>query len=134
MLDLKNTIKIEVDWRSKKSIELAEIQKANLENDGYTQINSLGGQTMSALIYAKKLELEHRPDEKLIANYFNFSPMQGFADNDLLAPFFSQYACQTCGNTKAGTRYYCSATIGKAHTNIREKLEVCEDCYLYFFS
>jgi len=77
---------------------------------------------------------EHRPDEKLTATYFNFSPIKGFFDNDLSAPFFSQFACQTCGNNKAGKRFFCSATIGKAHTNKREKLEICEDCYGYFFN
>ena len=47
-------MKIEIDWQNEKSIELAEIQKANLENDGYTLINSVGGMTVSALVYAKE--------------------------------------------------------------------------------
>ena len=46
------TVKIEIDWDSEKSIELAEQAKAKLENDGWTQINSFGGMRVSALIYA----------------------------------------------------------------------------------
>jgi len=44
MLDLKNTVKIEIDWRSEKSIELAEKAKLDLENE----------LTVSALVYAKE--------------------------------------------------------------------------------
>lgn len=54
MLNLKNTITVNVNWNSEKSIELAEIQKENLENEGYTLINSFGGLNYSALIYAKE--------------------------------------------------------------------------------
>ncbi|MCK4500110.1 hypothetical protein KAU11_06395 [Candidatus Babeliales bacterium] len=54
MLGLKNTVKIKIDWRSLKSIELAEIQKAKLENDGWTLIDDIGGLTTSVLIYAKE--------------------------------------------------------------------------------
>ncbi len=49
VLDLKNTVKIEIDWRSQKSVEL------KLENDGYVKINDIGGVTTSALLYAKEL-------------------------------------------------------------------------------
>jgi len=55
MLDLVNTVQIEVNWNNLKSIELAELQKANLENDGWTQVNSFGGITTSALVYAKEI-------------------------------------------------------------------------------
>ena len=77
---------------------------------------------------------EHKPDKKLIATYFNFSPQRDLATNELLGPFFSKFTCHTCGSELAGNRYYCTATIGKKHTNLREKLEICEDCYLYFFN
>ncbi len=75
---------------------------------------------------------EHKPDEKLISTYFNFSPTTN-SDGENLEPFFSSFACQACGSKLGGNRHYCSATIGKKHTNPREKLEICEDCYLYFF-
>jgi len=81
----------------------------------------------------------HKPDEKLIAGYYNFSPVRGMSvwegeGGELLGPFFSKFACHTCGTKLAGDRYYCTATIGKKITDTREKLEVCTDCYLYFFS
>lgn len=78
--------------------------------------------------------IEHKPDEKLTATYFNFSPVYDLSDNEALDSFFSSFACQTCGDTLAGDRHYVSATIGKVHTNPREKLEICKDCYLYFFT
>ena len=53
MLDLRNTVTIQIDWRSLKSIELAEQQKAKLENDGWEQVNSFGGLNISALVYAE---------------------------------------------------------------------------------
>ena len=82
---------------------------------------------------------EHKPDEKLIATYFNFSPVRGLSvwngeSGELLDPFFSKFACHTCGSKLAGDRYYCTATIGKEHTGPREKLEICTDCYEYFFA
>lgn len=85
------------------------------------------------------MKTEHKPDKDLIAGYYNFSPVRGMSvwkgeGGELLDPFFSMFACQTCGCNEGGNRYYCTATIGKAHTNPREKLEICEDCYLYFFS
>ena len=76
---------------------------------------------------------QHKPDEKLTTGYFNFSPVHDLSDNEMLAPFFSSFACQTCGSTLAGNRHYCSATIGKAHANPREKLEICDNCFEYFF-
>lgn len=84
------------------------------------------------------METEHKPDEKLIAGYYNFSSVMSTSvwkgeGGELLEPFFSTFACHTCGTKLAGNRYYCTATIGKAHTNPREKLEICKDCYLYFF-
>ena len=75
----------------------------------------------------------HEPDERLTATYFNFSPVRG-CNGELLDRFFSTFACHTCGNELAGDRYYCTATIGPKHTDEREKLEICTDCYLYFFS
>jgi len=54
MLDLKNTVKIEIDWRSEKSIELAEKAKLDLENEGWSKINDIDGLTVSALVYAKE--------------------------------------------------------------------------------
>ena len=82
---------------------------------------------------------EHKLDEHLIAGYYNFSPVRGVSvwrgeGGELLAPFFSKFACQTCGSKLAGDRYYCTATIGKVHTNPREKLEICTDCYEWFFT
>lgn len=77
---------------------------------------------------------EHRPDEKLTATYFNFSPMTGISDDEILDPFFSNFACHTCGSVLAGNRHYASATIGKAHSGPREKLEICVDCFEYFFT
>ena len=77
---------------------------------------------------------EHTPDKKLIATYFNFSPIADVLDNELIGSFFSTFACHTCGSKLAGDRYYCSATIGKKHNNPREKLEICVDCYVYFFT
>ncbi len=78
--------------------------------------------------------MAHKPDEKLIATYYNFYPQRDFHDNGLLGPFFSNFACHTCRTTLAGDRYYCTATIGPKHTDTREKLEICVDCYQYFFS
>jgi len=54
MLDLKNTVKIEIDWLSEESIELAEKAKLNLENDGWTLIKSINATTASMLFYAKE--------------------------------------------------------------------------------
>ena len=53
MLNLKNTITINVDWTNLKSIELAELQKSELENSDYILINTFGGVDQSALLYAK---------------------------------------------------------------------------------
>ncbi|HUV63530.1 MAG TPA: hypothetical protein VMW24_06495 [Sedimentisphaerales bacterium] len=80
------------------------------------------------------METKHKPDSKLIEAFFNFSPCHNLSDNEMLEPFFSNFACHTCGSTLSGNRHYCTATIGKAHGNPREKLEICEDCFLYFFS
>jgi len=80
---------------------------------------------------------EHKPDAKLISTYYNFSPVLNLIDGDgenLCEPFFSSFACETCGSELAGNRYYCTATIGKLHTNPREKLEICVDCFEYFFT
>lgn len=74
----------------------------------------------------------HKPSDELMATYYNFSPIIDL-DNELLDPFFSSFACQTCGDKLAGDRYYCMATIGKAHIGVREKLEICVDCYQYYF-
>ncbi len=52
-VDLRQTVKVEIDWQSKKSIELAEIAKANLENDEYMLVNTFGGLRVSCLLYAK---------------------------------------------------------------------------------
>jgi hypothetical protein len=84
-------------------------------------------------LYPVDADSQHKPKEWLIATYYNFSPVRDL-DNELLGPFFSPFACQTCGDTDAGDRYFCTATIGKLHTDPREKLEICRDCYLYFFS
>ena len=81
-----------------------------------------------------KIMTKHKPDEKLIATYYNFSPVRDLTDNELLGSFFSGFACHTCGSILVGNRYYCTATIGKKHTDPREKLEVCVDCYEYFFA
>jgi len=56
-LDLKNTIKIEIDWGSKESIELAERAKSDLENDGWVQIKHIRGGRGTVLIYAKEKDL-----------------------------------------------------------------------------
>lgn len=77
---------------------------------------------------------QHKPDEKLTATYYNFSPCHNLTSDEMLDTFFSCFACQTCGSKLHGDRHYCTATIGKAHTNLREKLEICTDCYLYFFT
>ena len=53
MLDLKNTVTIQIDWRNLESIELAEKAKAKLENDGWEQVHSFGGLHLSALVYAE---------------------------------------------------------------------------------
>ncbi len=83
--------------------------------------------------------MANKPDKKLIATYFNFSPVQGLSvwageSGELLDPFFSNFACHTCRTTLAGDRYYCTATMGPKHTDTIEKLEICVDCYQYFFS
>ena len=82
---------------------------------------------------------EHRPDEQLIAGLFNFAPKMTrsiWAEDgqEPAASFFSPFRCDTCGTDLAGLRYYVTATIGPKHTNARETLELCEDCYLYFFT
>ncbi len=76
----------------------------------------------------------HKPNAMLIATYFNFSPTTGLADDERLDPFFSGFACHTCGTELAGNRHYCTATIGEAHSGPREKLEVCTDCFQFFFT
>jgi len=80
------------------------------------------------------MQTKHKPNEKLIATYYNFSPGCLKTTGENPPPFFSRFSCQTCGDSKAGARYYCTATIGREHTNPRETLEICEDCYLYFFT
>lgn len=85
------------------------------------------------------MKTTHKPDPKFIAGYHNFSPVRGLSvwngeGGELLDPFFSSFACQTCGVKEAGNRYYCTATIGLNLTDEIEKLEICVDCYLYFFS
>lgn len=79
-------------------------------------------------------QAQFKPDAELTATYFNFLPCHNWFDREMLEPFFSCFACQTCGNKLHGNRYYCTATIGKAHTNPREKLEICTDCFQYFFT
>lgn len=78
--------------------------------------------------------MAHKPDKNLTATYYNFSPVCGDFSGEPTEPFFSRYACETCGTVLHGNRHYCTATIGKAHTNIREKLEICIDCFEYFFN
>jgi hypothetical protein len=46
------TVTISINWNSEKSIECAEVLKAKLENDGWTQIDSFGGVNNSVLVYA----------------------------------------------------------------------------------
>ena len=91
------------------------------------------------VLIGDKRMIERKPDEKLVAGLYNFSAVAGKSvwggeGGELLDPFFSEFACQACGSKLAGDRYYCTATIGKKHTDPREKLEVCVDCYLYFFA
>ena len=45
-------VSIHVNWDSLTSIELAESNKATLENKGYILINSFGGLHHSMLVYA----------------------------------------------------------------------------------
>ena len=47
-----NIVKIFVRWDSEKSIKQAEKDKLNLENKGYTQINSFGGINETCFVYA----------------------------------------------------------------------------------
>lgn len=47
------TITLNIDWNNEDSIKLAEKQKAQLENKGYTLINSFGGVNHSVMIYGK---------------------------------------------------------------------------------
>lgn len=54
MLDLKNTIAVNINWQNVKSIELAEQAKASLENDSWILINTFGGMNSSVLVYAKE--------------------------------------------------------------------------------
>lgn len=78
--------------------------------------------------------MAHKPDKNLTATYYNFSPVCGDFSGEPTEPFFSRFACETCGTALYGNRHYCTATIGKAHKNTREKLEICTDCFEYFFS
>jgi uncharacterized protein with PIN domain len=82
---------------------------------------------------------EHKPNEELIAGLFNFAPAVSHSIwaedvSEPIEPFFSQFRCDTCGSELAGNRHFATATIGPKHTNARETLEICEDCYLYFFT
>ena len=77
--------------------------------------------------------IKHKPDKKLIATLFNFSPILNLIDGDG-EPFFSKSACQTCGSKLAGDRYHCTATIGRRHRNPWIALEICVDCFEYFFT
>ena len=78
--------------------------------------------------------MAHKPDEKLIGELYNFSCITGFNPADLLNPFFSKIPCDACGSKLFGDRHHCSATQGKPHISPRKKLEVCVDCYEYFFT
>jgi hypothetical protein len=46
-----HTITIHVNWNCLQSIKQAEKDKLNLENKGYTQINSFGGLNETSFIY-----------------------------------------------------------------------------------
>lgn len=81
---------------------------------------------------------DHKPDEKLIAGYYNWNPCYTRSvwkdePEELLLPFFSRFACQTCGSELAGDRYYATATEGKNITDKREQFEICVDCFVHFF-
>lgn len=80
------------------------------------------------------MEKTHKPNAELIATYSNFSPARDLTDDEIAEPFFSRYGCETCGSKLFGQRHYCTATIGSAHTGPIEKLEICTDCFEYFFA
>jgi len=50
------TIEIKINWNNLDSIKLAESRKLELENLGYSQINSFGGLNESVLIYGRKIK------------------------------------------------------------------------------
>lgn len=49
-------------------------------------------------------------------------------------PYFSACGCDACGSELAGDRYEIIGIRGKKHTDPKEVLLVCVDCYLYLFT
>lgn len=58
---------------------------------------------------------------------YNLSP-------NTIEPYFSACSCDCCNSKLTGDRYEMVATRGKKHTDPKETLSICVDCYLYLFS
>lgn len=65
--------------------------------------------------------------KKGLKGLYNLSPVA-------TEPYFSACSCECCGSELAGDRYEVTATIGKKHTNPRQPLLICVDCFLYLFT
>jgi hypothetical protein len=72
-----------------------------------------------------------RQIKKYTKGLYNFWPR---TEGNLFKIDFSTASCDTCGSLLAGERYFAGATKGKKHTNKQVKLEICRDCYEYFFT
>lgn len=61
---------------------------------------------------------------------YNLSPLA----KEPYEPYFSACGCEICGSELAGNRYEIIGIKGKKHTDPKEVLSVCTDCYLYLFT
>ena len=66
--------------------------------------------------------------KKGLKGLYNLSPV---TNNE---PYFSACGCECCGSELAGDKYEAIATRGKKHTDPKEVLLICVDCYLYLFT
>lgn len=64
--------------------------------------------------------------------YWHLVGMFNFAPSAVL-PYFGKAPCECCKSELAGNRYEFTATVGKQHTNKRETVVCCVDCYEYLF-
>ena len=61
-----------------------------------------------------------------LTGMFNFAPVAK-------EPFFSKSPCECCKSKLGGERYEFTATVGKKHTDKRELIVCCVDCYMVIF-
>ena len=66
--------------------------------------------------------------KKGLAGLYNLSP------GTTIGPYFSWSSCECCGSRLGGDRYDIIAIRGKKHTDPKETLSVCVDCFVYLFT